>query len=330
MAWLTPRKMRRKPGVPGRIVLLVDVSVSMIERLSEACRESRRIHRMIPGVRHVVFRDNAAEITASQLALLEQQRLRWGVYDFVTGCTTISNGLIAAGDLNPEVTLVISDGQSGGDREKCLAAARAMTGSIFSYLCGEDEFAIMRDIARIGRGDVIPQKDGFRKALQRAAESLTQPTEADMAKQRLPDLDLESDEFEFHRPEDMEIDLRQNVRLIRGTVFTEEFRAPEWHRNGGPVQQSIGVRSADVTIHEPQTVVRKGGLVGWLTQQPQTVNRGALQPAPAQAALPAPSRQTGAPLALPRPNQATFAPQIADSREIPLPQSRVPATFKRG
>lgn len=158
-----------------------------------------------------------------------------------------------------------------------------------------------------------------------------------MAKIRLPDKVLESDEFEFIAPEDEFHDLRKRIHIVTGTILDVEHRAPEWSHHGAAVQQRVGCGETRSTITKQQGIFRTA--IGSLFSAPQIEAQeqylGYLREAPAQGrALPAPSNYAPA-LALPAPRLVTSmvpaSPVIADQREVPMMSSadRVAAAFRR-
>lgn len=329
--WMTPTRMRRRPGTPGRIAVVVDVSGSMMNQLQVAAREFRVVAKLFRQFTLIVFADEAREISIKRFERLAQGFYDAETYGEIGGGTRISSGLEAAAALDPQTTVLISDGHCcGPERVKCLSIAKAMTGSIFTFLCGPmDVLRLMEDLARIGNGKCIAL-DGtpgvFRDALRAALKDAQAPTEQEpsMAREKLPDHLLESDEFDIVAPEDEEHDIRKRIKLITGTVFDVEHRSPEWNYHGKAVSQRIGFEPNRTQISKPQSVFRTALAAFFSAPQieaPQESYRGQLREAPQLRALSAPSER---PLALPAPKApASYSPvAIADQRGGDMDQGR--------
>jgi hypothetical protein len=256
--------------------------------------------------------------------------------------------------MRPEKTLIIGDGQDSSGQVR--AAAAKLTGSIDTLWCYHEREAdgsngpmvalmvqeakqLMIDIAR--HGTMRPfnfERDDFYTEIERGLSG--QPQEKAMSRKQLPDHMLsDGDEFDFQRPDDAEVDLRQHVTIVRGTVFTEKFVGPEWRTEGQAVSQRIGTPGAKITVQEPQGLVKKA--LSFFSAPPQVEDnskyRGQLQEIPADyqvisgpshAAKPALPNYSAEP-ALPAPNRATYTPQIASQPSVPVEQGRVPAVYRR-
>lgn len=329
--------------------MVVDVSGSMMQHLQIAAQEVRAIAETIPEFKTILFAEEAREVSLARFEQLADARTHDRIHEKLGGFTDIASGLGLAAKMDPQTTILISDSQSSGeDSARCRTIALGMTGSIFTFLCGSyDSGNLMKDLARIGRGRRI-SLDGhpktFRDAMRTALKDVTpSQTETVMARKQLPDHLLETDQFEFIAPEDEEHDLRKRVKIITGTVFDVEHRAPEWNYHGQAVQQRIGFQENRSVVTKPQGVFRT--MLGSLFSPPQVEPlpagpresyRGALREAQQPRALPSPQvvPQPGQ-LALPAPQQAPRAPQsvpaLSDQRESPMQTDadRVAAVFRR-
>lgn len=333
--WLRGRyDPNRKVGREGVEVVLLDVSGSMRGAPGIALKATLdQIMGESPGIYIVVFACKAGIIRSSELD--DEKRMN----DF--GGSNATLGLECAIPLRPERSILISDGEIYSDckREKELAKLQSLTGSLstvwvhFGMNANTDGYPHeyrdnLIELARHGGGQCRGWDGTSPRPLADIIRTIARE-EPSMAKNQLPDHFLEDDEFEFDLPEEVVVDLRRKVTLLRGTVFTEQFHEPEWHKNGGPVRQRIGVQPPQITINEPRGVISKA--LGWLTNAPEVdapreVNRGFLQEAPQQAALPS----SGPVLALPAPSRPALVPQLSDSREQPMDSAeRVAAIFRK-
>ncbi len=352
MRWITPRKTDIRSGTPGRIVMLVDVSGSMFSHSERIGQEIAEIAGRISGFRLFAFANSVQEVSLD------------GLQDAsVGGGTNMIPAMRRVASLNPELTIILSDGYHNwdyggeGTHDDVLRIGQAMTGAIYTFLCAEPfqiespgpAQRLMIDLARIGRGKCIPIQGGigqgfdfgkFRKALRYTLQPQHEKESPAMAKRRLDDVYLEDDEFEFVKPESVEIDMRRDIILHRGTRITEQWHEPQRQSSGGPSSQRIGVEAPQITVHEPQGVVRKG-LFGWLTQPPQIEAqaqpqqdqyRGSLQEVPANygnvPALPSPAHYAPA---LPAPARATQPVLAGRAPVLAAPGRSVPVlTDQRG
>jgi hypothetical protein len=364
MPWLDQTQMERRPGTPGEHVFIIDSSGSMVPYQDTIDAEFKALKKAMPKARLFVYGEEGFEIKMHQFGE------NW-VQHRVGNGTKHRLGWRLIRNLTPEATFFLSDAHSHDtERAEVLRIVENLTGAVHVFYSernpvGEYE-QFMRRIARIGGGQffgpehIAPGR--FRRAIHRAIQS---KQETPMAKQQLPDKFLEdADEFDFQAPDDMEVDLRQNVRLIRGTKLQEVWAAPEWQQAvGGPHRQSIGIQSADVTVHEPQQTIHKGFLgraAGWLTSTPESPaiadysgsnysDRGQIidasyapvhAPQEAHRALPAPQASSGyylpppTPPAIAAPGRASFTPQLTNqSQTVPMGNASaqpVRAKFTRG
>jgi hypothetical protein len=133
MPWVMPRTTYRRPGTPGRIVALVDVSGSMKKHMAIVDRELNSLSRIFKDLRVVVFKEDAIEISLKRFKREKHTRGGFGL----NGCTDAVQGMQLVASLNPEITLIISDGETSNG-EHVLDIAERMTGTIHSFYCDEE------------------------------------------------------------------------------------------------------------------------------------------------------------------------------------------------
>lgn len=325
--WMTPRKMARKPGTPGRIVVAADVSGSMYTHLGTAAEEFAVLSKTLPDFILAVFAERAAQTTSAKFAKIAAGKLIKEVNDHLGGGTDIPDALEYVASLNPQTTIIISDGlmNSAAHKGPCLSIAERMTGSIFTFLCGpEDHFGLMAELARIGNGrctHLDGRPETFRSALREALKSHKE--EDVMARIEKPDYVIESDQFTFVAPENEQHDLRKRIEVLTGTIVDVHHCEPEIRHHGQATQQRFVVEQNRSQIEKPQSIFRT--VLGSLFSAPQldapeVSYRGRLREAPAISA-------SAKPLALPAPSSV---PAIPDQRPIDFATgSRVPAVFRR-
>lgn len=276
---------------------------------------------------------------------------------FSDGTSDMLAGLTLAAKYNPEDTFVLSDGCDMTHGAEAAAFAGRMTGRVHAFYAAENPAAddyyaaqypiygrrLMQEIARVSGGTFTTIMDGRGidiEALRRGLK--TEQGEAPMSKRQLPDHFLDGqDEFEFVAPESAVVDLRKYVRIITGTVFEQEHRAPEWlPSQGQAVRQTIQAPGSQITAHAPQGVQHHGGF--W-SRMVSNLGSMAPLPAPQQAsatiqdrgqivdatyepvhqsapALPPPQRQTQS--ALPAPQTQPVAALPAPSgQDVPMPRT---------
>lgn len=199
MGWLAPKEMQRRPGTPGVIVILADVtpSISHANR-SRICDEAMKILSARPRARLLAFGERVVDITGNPSRMTEPTL--WDCFDWEhwgdagddwrrrngTEGTFIGKALAVAAQSNPEETIVLSDGATA-DKREMFRIADQMTGIIHAYFCeprreeyqldthyatkdemwsyfsrGADK-AAMQELARRGGGtfDIYPSKRGI-------------------------------------------------------------------------------------------------------------------------------------------------------------------------
>lgn len=146
MGWLTPKAMERRPGTPGVVVVLVDVtgSISPVNK-QRIGAEVLKITQNMPSARVLAFGTSVMDITHDPSEVT--RHTLWGCFeganwgnekDFWRSKgnegTYAGKALAAAAALNPERTMVLSDG-GAADRGLMLRTADQMTGQIDAYYC---------------------------------------------------------------------------------------------------------------------------------------------------------------------------------------------------
>lgn len=146
MSWLTPRTTTRRPGTPGVVVVLVDVTGSISPaNKARIHAEAQAIIRRMPRARILAFGTSVMDITANPSEMT--RHTLWGCFEGVnwearrsnwmqerTAGTNIGKALSAAAAMTPERTMVLSDGGTS-DRALMFSVADQMTGAIDAYYC---------------------------------------------------------------------------------------------------------------------------------------------------------------------------------------------------
>ena len=143
MSWLSPRAMERRPGTPGRIIILVDAtgSVSPVNK-ARISKEVDGILMRERGARVLAFGTAVVDITSDPSAI---KRMIWGCFPGLSDehdwrksgaiqGTYIGRALAAAAQASPERTIILSDG-GAVDKADAFRAADGMTGVIDAYYC---------------------------------------------------------------------------------------------------------------------------------------------------------------------------------------------------
>lgn len=156
MGWLTPTTMTRRPGTPGVIVIVADVTASISpankRRISD---EASAIMREHPGARLLAFGTRVVDITSRPEELtrhtlwecFENGGLNTNMAAFRRSKgnegTLAGKALAVAATFNPERTALLSDGGTA-DRDLLLRTADTMTGAIDAYYCHprREEFSL--------------------------------------------------------------------------------------------------------------------------------------------------------------------------------------------
>lgn len=138
MGWLTPSTMTRRPGTPGVIVILADAtgSISPVNK-AHISTETLAITQQFPGCRLWAFGTDVVDITSEPSRLQHSMPECFARLDLNKDGqegTYIGRALAQAAKLNPERTIVLSDGGTQ-DRSLMLRTADSMTGVIDAYYC---------------------------------------------------------------------------------------------------------------------------------------------------------------------------------------------------
>src|SRR5688572_32007343 len=147
MGWLTPQVMQRRPGTPGVIFILADVTSSISQKnRSRICGEAMTILGRMPHARLLAFGERVVDITRDPSQMT--QHTLWDCFDYQkwsqagadwkrrngTEGTFIGKALAVAAQSNPEATIVLSDGGTA-DKNEMFRIADGMTGVIHAYYC---------------------------------------------------------------------------------------------------------------------------------------------------------------------------------------------------
>jgi hypothetical protein len=125
LQWFTGKKAARSRGRDGVVAILADVSGSMDMNVLKPAFQA--VVKAVPGARVLIFADRVAEVTRCGLNFPD---VGWG--------TDMEIGLAAVERLQPQLTIVLSDGGVYSP-EKCYAIADGMTGAISSLWFGPDD-----------------------------------------------------------------------------------------------------------------------------------------------------------------------------------------------
>jgi hypothetical protein len=240
----------------------------------EIAKELGALTRAIPEFQLFVFADSVMEMERGR-------HLSYFALEPVGAGTNMAHAFRHIAGLGQGTTIFMSDGDPNDEKDYAAmrAIADAMPGAIHTFLCclpgdisngSYPHVRLMQDLARIGGGECFPldpptiRRDfgrDFKTAIRSGIRSSTQHEESPMAdKRQLPDVYLDDgDEFTIQAPDKVVVDARQEVEIIRGTVFQERFVDPEWReRIGGPARGNIQVGGGQVNVQESDHVIRKG------------------------------------------------------------------------
>lgn len=198
MGWLTPNETQRRPGTPGVIRILCDVTPSVSHK--NRCRihgEALGILSAYPQAKIYAFGQFVKDITRDpsqmtqptlwdcfDLSTWEQDSAKWKRRNGTEG-TYLGRALAVAAKDNPSDTIVLSDGGTA-DKDEMFRIADRMTGNIHAFFCEprREEFQlenyyatpdemwsyytrgadkrVMQELARRGGGefDVYPRPNG--------------------------------------------------------------------------------------------------------------------------------------------------------------------------
>lgn len=205
-----PRGVRRKP-YKGRNCILIDVSGSMYGVREELAKELAVVESIVYEFRLFVFADEAKETTCANFVQ---------DCDGVGGGTTMMKGLEIISKLNPEKTVIMSDGYTCA-QEECLKTARGMTGAVYAFgSCPED---FMRQLGGCGGGAYYP--------IYKSNASWT----VDIRK--------------------FQIAMAKSIGYT--PIFEERYCEPEFIRQGAPTKQRIGFRPASFATVSAADVAAK-------------------------------------------------------------------------
>ena len=130
--WMAPQQSQRRPGTEGVIIVLLDVTGSIEQAdyklASKAVADVIQDH---PNVRFFAWADRITEIRLSRgrPPAIETLRAKVG------GWNNLAGALTAISPLNPDKTIVISDGGEAdeGACPRCLGIVDRMTGAIDAF-----------------------------------------------------------------------------------------------------------------------------------------------------------------------------------------------------
>lgn len=317
MGWLTATAKDRRPGTPGVVIILADAtgSISPANKRRISAEAEQIVHR-IPGARLWAFGTSVCDITSEPGRLTHSI---WECFDgldldkFNTQGTYIGRALAKAAALNPERTIVLSDGGTE-DKSLLLRTADSMTGDIDAYYChprreeyqldhhfmssdalwrhysrGADR-GLMQELARRGGGrcfDYPTQNGIYTDYGIRDAQP--------MSHQRKifsfgPQVDIQAPQNEVHRIT-RRIDVYHDTEIHNHHGETREFTHGEPEKiniEAGQAQVSVN-RAEGYRIEHHEAPEPPRGLLKTLLLGPgRSSYRGELKSAPA---LPAPTEQ---------------------------------------
>lgn len=315
MGWLSPRTMDRRPGTPGVVVILADVSdsISPVNKRRIA-GEVAPILAQNPNARLIAFAYRPLDITHNPVLDLPIWECRATGSDTLAGNigTYIGRALAEAAKLNPERTIVLSDGGTA-DKAEMLRIADSMTGRIDCYFCAprREEYALenylhtpdqmyriytsgidkgaMQELARRGGGTFgdYPTRDGIysdygiRDAQQMSYERSYFP--------KAPQVNIQAPQNEVHR-------VVRRIDVYHDTEVHHHHGETRHIQNGEAEAIEIQAAQAQVSVSRPdgyhiehhEAPAPTRGLLGTLLlgpARPQAQYRGELKGA--QNALPA-------------------------------------------
>lgn len=272
MGWLSPKAMQRRPGNPGVVRILADVSASI-----SPANKSRILNEVLPilssnrQARLIAFSYRTFDITndPSQL-VMPLWECHAGEGDYCPGNvgTFIGRALSVAAQDNPEDTYVLSDGGTA-DKAELFRIADSMTGRIHAFFCEpkrdeymlENYFAtpdemyraytkgidkgVMQELARRGGGrfDVYPTQGGIysdyglREALPMGFERKVFVGG--------PRVNIEAPQNEVHR-------VTRRIDVMHDTEIHHHYGDAEHIHHGGPGTIDIQAGHAQVSVNRPE------------------------------------------------------------------------------
>lgn len=323
MGWLEPRATERRPGTPGVIRILCDVSDSISQKnRSRICNEALKILSAYPQAKLFAFGSFVKDITSdpSQMTQstlwdchdwrkLERRAGSWKIRNGTEG-TYIGRALAAAAKDNPSETHVLSDGGTA-DRRDMFRIADRMTGSIHAYFCvpRREEFylenyyatademwsiytkgadrATMQELARRGGGrfSVYPSEQGI------YLDTGIRETQAMSQTRYFP----KGGNVHIDGPAARTERVYEDIKIIRQRRITVEDAPDLYIDNSAPDDAHIQLASSNVTYDsgpEIETHHKPRSLAMTLLLGPRREkHRGELKAAPSAPTLPAPSDQ---------------------------------------
>lgn len=283
MGWLIPREMQRRPGTPGVIVILADVtpSISQANR-SRICSEATKILSARPRARLLAFGELVVDITGDPSRMTEHTLWdcfnwqRWGDAkdDWKrrngTEGTFIGKALAVAAQCNPEETIVLSDGATA-DKREMFRIADQMTGIIHAYYCeprreeyqldthyaSEDEMwryfskgadkAAMQELARRGCGtfEVYPSRRGIYSDYGIREGHMRRPIQIPGTA-----VNINAPQTEVHR-------VGRDIHIIHQDTIHHHYADPEEIHHGQAAPIDIDIGPAQVTVDRPDGYVVK-------------------------------------------------------------------------
>jgi len=355
MFWLSSRIMERRPGTPGRIIILVDAtpSVSPVNK-ARICKEADAILSRERGARLWAFGTAVVDITSDPSAI---KRPIWDCFPGATDGydwrksrgvegTYLGRALAAAAQVNPERTVILCDGGTA-DKAHAFRVADSMTGVIDAfylhprreeydlehhfisandlwrhYSRGADR-SVMQELARRGGGtfEVYPTRAGVY-------------SDYGIREGHMSRHNVRGGPVNIYGPPRQQHVVEEHIDVFHQRVFNHHWGPDQHVHHGAPPPTDIHVDPAQVTYHASKEAIRqvhKPNFFAFLfspstAQQqalpaPQPQYRGELRaepaPVPHRAALPPPQ---AAPQASPQRHMLPPpAPQPANGRPQPAP-----------
>jgi hypothetical protein len=315
MAWLSPRSMERRPGTPGVIRILADVSASISPKnKARIMGEASAILRANRQARLIAFAYKPLDIThdPSQLVMPlwdccapEGMKFRGNIGTF------IGRALALAAKDNPDRTIVLSDG-GAADKSELFRVADAMTGRIDAYFCvprreeydlenycrtpdqmyraytnGTDK-GVMQELARRGGGRFSPYPSDKGICLDHGRRE-----ELPMGHERKvfvagPQVNIQAPQTEVHR-------VTRRIDVYHDTEVHHHYGETRHTHHGEPEAIDIQTGQAQVSVQRPDGYLAKhheapepprSFLAAFLLGPSRQKYRGELKEAPA---LPSPA-----------------------------------------
>lgn len=304
MRWLTPQERDFAPGQRGSIVVLADHSDSISNHARMAVSQALKdLRRRILSARLFAFHADIEEVPADGDFFgtfppngASRWARRWA------NTTDIGYCLGRIAPLTPSKTILFSDGACR-DKRNTLRVVERLTGSVDAFFCEPDpthyeencvsghtaeqmfqiltcdaDEGLMQQIARCGRGRFVrfhPDRTNLPAELTFSTADAHQ--EAQMARPpRQPVVNIIAPGPQYH-------EVVQDIYLHHRRRIHHVYEADEHIEHGKPDDSAIEIADASVQI------MRRPGIAGFLLDiaiGQRTVERGKLQEAPRQAALP--------------------------------------------